>query len=199
MHKAEKHEKHHHKHDHRHWCLLCNTKVFGPVDNLEELLVSAKTESDTVSILQNILQHVTGGTLVTGKWWVLLEFSKIQSTLRIPKWVDMILSICDLVDYVVFWPHYLNCVSWKWNFDDFLRFIVASSLWGLDCWCLKLLLDGIFFMIELANLGDTLLWNSEVTRIKSLPNSYHLSSIFQLNSFERLLKMSENIQTLPIR
>jgi hypothetical protein len=27
------------------------------------------------------------------------------------------------------------------------------------------------FMIELANLGDTLLGNSEVTRIKSLPNS----------------------------
>jgi hypothetical protein len=34
---------------------LGTTLGFGPVDNLEELLVSAKTESDTVSILHNIL------------------------------------------------------------------------------------------------------------------------------------------------
>jgi hypothetical protein len=58
MHKAEKHEKHDHKHDHHHchWSFLGSTKVFEPVvDDLEELLVSAKTESDTLSILQNIL------------------------------------------------------------------------------------------------------------------------------------------------
>jgi hypothetical protein len=58
MQKAEKHERHHHKHDHhrRHWSFLGSTKVFEPfVDDLEELLVSAKTESDTLSNLQKIL------------------------------------------------------------------------------------------------------------------------------------------------
>jgi len=39
---------------------LGSTKVFEPVvDDLEELLVSAKTESDTLSILQNIFVGCT--------------------------------------------------------------------------------------------------------------------------------------------
>jgi hypothetical protein len=39
---------------------LGSTKVFKPVvDDLEELLVSAKTESDTLSILQNVFVGCT--------------------------------------------------------------------------------------------------------------------------------------------
>jgi hypothetical protein len=95
--------------------------------------------------------------------------------------------------------------------------LLFSLFWGFDCWCLKLLVDRIFYD-WIGNLGTYCLSNSEVTKLRSLSNStiqvvffncVYLSlrgfwknnlkifklyrsggSIFQLSSFEfeRLLK-----------
>jgi len=96
--------------------------------------------------------------------------------------------------------------------------LLFSLFWGFDCWCLKLLVNNIFYD-WIGNLGIYCLSNSEVTKLRSLSKStiqvvffnwVYLSlrgfwknslkifklypsggSIFQLSSFEfeRLLKI----------